>query len=184
MFRVCLGAGVLAAVIALCMPSGAQQPAPYGAIAVIQPASGSNLHGIVRFAQAGSAVKVTAEIEGLTPGAAHGFHIHEFGDCSAPDAAGAGSHYDADQTKHHGHPNDTEKHSGDLGNLQADAAGKAHYEATVEGVSIAGTRAPIVGHAVIIHARPDDFSQPVGNAGGRIGCGVIGLAKPAPAVQR
>lgn len=176
--KVSLSAGVLA-VLVLCS-YGAQQPNPPGeAIAVIQPASGSNCHGTVRFTQVGDAVKVVADIEGLTPGAQHGFHIHEFGDCSAADATSAGSHYDADHTMHHGHPEDQNKHSGDLGNLQADSAGKAHYEATVKGISVAGPHAPIVGHAVIIHAQPDDFGQPVGNAGGRIGCGVIGLAKAA-----
>jgi len=70
------------------------------------------------------------------------------------------------------------KHSGDLGNLTADADGKAHYEITVSGISISGGSAPILGRGVILHAKPDDFGQPVGNAGGRIGCGVIGAMKP------
>ena len=177
--RVSLSAGVLAVfVLAVCSFGAQQQNTPAEAIAVIQPASSSNCHGIVHFTQTGDTVKVVADIEGLTPGAQHGFHIHEFGDCSAPDATSAGSHYDADHTMHHGRPEDQNKHSGDLGNLQADSAGKAHYEATVKGISIAGPHAPIVGHAVIIHAKADDFGQPVGNAGGRIGCGVIGLARP------
>ncbi len=148
-----------------------------GAIAVIQPASNSTCHGIVRFAPAGNGVKIVADIEGLTAGAQHGFHIHEYGDCSAPDATSAGSHWDAEMTKHHGKPEETNRHSGDMGNLQADANGKAHLDLTLEGVSISGPRNPIIGHAVIIHAKPDDYSQPVGNAGARIGCGVIGIAK-------
>ncbi len=172
-------AGVIAAGVVLCAQSDARQSTFTEAIAVIQPASGSNCHGTVRFTQVGNAVKVIADIEGLTPGAKHGFHIHEYGDCSAADATSAGSHYDADLTKHHGHPEDKEKHSGDMGNLDADSSGKAHYEGSIEGISIEGPHAPILGRAVIIHARPDDFSQPVGNAGGRIGCGVIGLAKSA-----
>jgi Cu-Zn family superoxide dismutase len=134
----------------------------------------------VRFTDTGSGIKVVADLEGLTPNAKHGFHVHEFGDCSAPDATSAGSHYDAQATKHHGKPDDqmNMKHSGDLGNVQADADGKAHYEITIQGVSIDG-QAPLLGRGVIVHAKPDDFGQPVGNAGGRIGCGVIGVAKAA-----
>jgi Cu-Zn family superoxide dismutase len=148
------------------------------AIAVINPASGSTCRGLVRFVQDGDAVKVIADLEGLTPGK-HGFHIHEFGDCSAPDGTSAGSHYDSEGTKHHGMPDDTMKHSGDLGNIEADASGKAHYEATIQGISIMGDRGPIIGRGVIVHAKVDDGGQPVGNAGGRVGCGVIGIMKPS-----
>lgn len=180
--RVCYSTVFLGAfVLSVCASSSAQQQGmPNEAVAVIQPASGSNCHGIVRFTQVGDAVKVVADIEGLTPGAQHGFHVHEFGDCSAADATSAGSHYDPDHSMHHGHPEDQNKHAGDLGNLQADSTGKAHYDATVKGMSVSGPHGSIVGHAVIVHARPDDFGQPVGNAGGRIGCGVIGVAKSAP----
>jgi Cu-Zn family superoxide dismutase len=65
-----------------------------------------------------------------------------------------------------------------LGNVQADSEGKAHYEITVENISILGQKNPIIGRAVVVHAKPDDGSQPVGNAGARIGCGVIGVANP------
>ncbi|HYK89130.1 MAG TPA: superoxide dismutase family protein [Acidobacteriota bacterium] len=148
------------------------------AIAVIQPASGSTCKGIVRFTQEGDGTKVVADIEGLAPNSKHGFHVHEFGDCSAPDALSAGSHYDAAGTKHHGMPSEAVRHTGDMGNIEADAAGKAHYEITLAGAALSGEHVFLVGHAVIVHAKPDDFSQPVGNAGGRIGCGVIGIAKP------
>jgi Cu-Zn family superoxide dismutase len=74
-------------------------------------------------------------------------------------------------------PNDKMSHVGDMGNVEADAGGKAHYELALEGASIDGPQSPVLGRAVIVHANVDDFSQPVGNAGGRIGCGVIGLAK-------
>ncbi len=159
----------------------APPPAVNEAIAVVNPASGSNVHGTVKFVQTGDSVKVIADLEGLTPGAQHGFHVHEFGDCSAVDATSAGSHYDAAGTMHHGRPDDAVKHSGDLGNLSADGAGKTHHEITVKGISISGGQAPILGRGVIVHAKPDDFGQPVGNAGGRIGCGVIGVMKPPAA---
>jgi Cu-Zn family superoxide dismutase len=147
------------------------------AVAVINPASGSTCKGIVRITQDASSVKIVVDLEGLAPESKHAFHVHEFGDCSALDAMSAGSHYDPAQTKHHGMPNDKMSHAGDMGNIEADTAGKAHYELTLQGASIDGTDAPILGRAVIVHANVDDFSQPVGNAGGRIGCGVIGLAK-------
>jgi len=144
-------------------------------IAVMTPASGSGAKGIVRFTDTGKGMKVVAEIEGLTPNSKHGFHIHEFGDCSAADATSAGSHYDPTGTKHHGTPTDQNRHAGDLGNIQADASGKAHYEVTVQGLTINGANSPIIGRGLIVHAKPDDFGQPVGNAGGRIACGVIGI---------
>jgi Cu-Zn family superoxide dismutase len=183
---VCLGVVLLSA--ALCVAgtgpaeeqAGAAAPASNAAIALISPASASTCHGTVKFVQDGANVKVIADLEDVPPGV-HGFHIHEFGDCSAPDGTSAGSHYDAAGTMHHGKPEDMTKHSGDLGNLTADANGKAHYEITVSGISISGGSAPILGRGVIVHAKPDDFGQPVGNAGGRIGCGVIGVMKPAPA---
>ena len=149
------------------------------AVAVVNPTAGNTCKGVVRFTLVDGKLKVVADLEGLTPGAKHGFHIHEFGDCTAPDAMSAGSHHDPHGTKWHGRPEDKKKHEGDLGNIDADAGGKAHYEVTLEDVTLEGGHAPIIGHAVIVHARPDDFGQPVGNAGGRIGCGVIGIAKPA-----
>src|SRR5512144_3397262 len=95
----------------------AQQAAPAKeAIAVINPASGSACKGIVRFMQETGGVKAVADIEGLAPNSSHGFHVHEFGDCSAPDASSAGSHYDPAGTKHHGKPEDALRHIGDMGN--------------------------------------------------------------------
>jgi Cu-Zn family superoxide dismutase len=132
---------------------------------------------LVRFTEEGSSTKIVADLEGVAPGSKHAFHVHEFGDCSAQDASSAGSHYDPALTKHHGMPNEKMSHAGDMGNIEADANGRIHFELALDGVSINSAQSPILGRAVIVHANPDDFSQPVGNAGGRIGCGVIGLAK-------
>ena len=170
--------GVTVAVLTGMVAAVGAAAASREAVAVISPASGSTCKGIVRFTQDASGVKIVADLEGLAPGSKHAFHVHEFGDCSSPDAMSAGTHYDPVQTKHHGMPNDKMSHAGDMGNLEADASGKAHYELTLQGASIDGPDAPVVGRWVIVHANVDDFSQPVGNAGGRIGCGVIGLAKP------
>jgi Cu-Zn family superoxide dismutase len=148
------------------------------AVAVLNAASGSKCRGQVTFTQDGDNVKVVAHVEGLTPGQKHAIHVHQFGDCSAPDGASAGGHYNPEGHQH-GLPTADKRHAGDLGNLQADSEGKAHYELTVKNISIAGTMNPIIGRGVIVHAKPDDGGQPVGNAGGRIACGVIGVANTA-----
>ncbi len=148
------------------------------AVAVLHPTAGNKCQGKITFTQDGSKVKVVADIEGLTPGQKHAFHIHQFGDCSALDAMSAGGHYNPEGHPH-ALPESDKRHAGDLGNLTADAAGKAHFEITVENVSVAGIKNPMVGRGVIVHAKVDDGGQPVGNAGPRIACGVIGIANTA-----
>lgn len=150
--------------------------APTEAVAVLHPASGSKVQGIVRFVQDGNRVRVSGELQGLNPGQKHAMHIHEFGDCSAPDATSAGSHYNPEGHPH-GLPNGGQRHAGDFGNVQADNQGRARIELTVENISILGARNPVAGRALIVHAKPDDGSQPTGNAGDRLACGVIGVAK-------
>ena len=147
------------------------------AVAVLHPTAGSKCHGEVRFTQDGDSVKVVADIQGLTPGQKHAFHIHQFGDCSAPDGMSAGGHYNPEGHQH-GLPSTDQRHAGDLGNLQADNDGKVRYEISVKNITIAGTMNPIIGRGVIVHAKPDDGGQPVGNAGARIACGVIGVGNP------
>jgi superoxide dismutase, Cu-Zn family len=163
-------------VVALALTLGnafAQEPTK--AIAVLHSASGSQVTGTVTFTKTGDAVQVVADITGLTPGK-HAFHIHEFGDCSAPDAASAGSHFNPTK-KPHGAPDATEHHVGDMGNLEADSSGKAHLELKSNMLKFSGETS-ILGRGVIVHEKVDDWSQPVGNAGGRVACGVIGVAKP------
>jgi Cu-Zn family superoxide dismutase len=145
------------------------------AIAVLHPTTGSNVAGTVTFTASGDQVKVVADITGLTPGK-HGFHIHEFGDCSDPKAASAGGHFNPGNHQH-GAPDAENRHAGDLGNIEADAGGKAHLELTDKVMKLTGSDA-IVGHAVIVHEKADDLkTQPTGDAGGRLACGVIGVAK-------
>ena len=143
------------------------------AIAVLSSASGSKVTGTVTFTKSGDGVKVVAEVSGLTPGK-HGFHVHEFGDCSAPDATSAGGHFNPTNDPHAGHDAD-KRHMGDLGNLEADASGKARVDLTDKKMKLDA----IVGKAVIVHEKADDLkTQPTGDAGGRVACGVIGDAKP------
>ena len=147
------------------------------AIAVLHPTAGHMVMGVVRFTQTGSAVRVVADVEGLAPNTVHGFHIHEFGDCSAPDATSAGGHFNPEGRPHAG-PMVAMRHAGDLGNLTSNADGKGHLEITIEGLTINGHANAILGRSVIVHDNPDDLmSQPVGNAGPRSACGVIGIAK-------
>src|ERR1044071_3973068 len=124
------------------------------AVAVLHPTAGQQCHGVVRFTQDGDSVKVVADIEGLTPGQKHAFHIHQYGDCSSADGMSAGGHYNPENHPH-GLPTTEMRHAGDLGNLTADNDGKAHYEITVKNISIAGTKGPIIGRGVIVHAKVD-----------------------------
>ena len=157
------------------MPAAASTPITK-AIAVITPTQGNTVMGTVMFTAVGGGLNVMAHITGLTPGK-HGFHIHQYGDCSAPDATSAGGHYMP--TGHmHGAPTDSVHHDGDLGNLVADSTGTAHYEYTDPTLALTGPNA-IIGLAVVVHASEDDYkTQPTGNSGARVACGVIGIAKP------
>src|SRR5688572_20722669 len=145
------------------------------AVAVLHPAAGGKVEGTVWFEPAGSGVKVKARVTGLAPGA-HGFHVHEFGDCSAADFASAGGHFNP-MGQAHGAPQAAVRHVGDLGNIQAGADGVATLDWTDSQLAFDGHHS-IVGRAVIVHAKADDLkTQPTGDAGGRLACGVIGMAK-------
>jgi Cu-Zn family superoxide dismutase len=141
------------------------------AIATIEPASGSEVRGTVAFEEEDGKVRVHVDIIGLRPGT-HGFHIHEKGDCSAPDASSAGDHFNPGEMPHAG-PDAAGRHAGDLGNILADESGTARTSRIDDHLSLDGRRS-IVGRAVVVHADSDDLvSQPSGNAGARVGCGVI-----------
>ena len=170
-----IGAGALLAG-AFLIPSHASAGEPTKAIAVLNPTTGSTVAGTVTFTVSGDEVKVVADLTGLKAGK-HGFHIHEFGDCSSPDAKSAGAHFNP-ANHQHGAPDTTDRHAGDLGNIEADASGKAHLEISDKVMKLSGSDS-IVGHAVIVHEKADDLkTQPTGDAGGRVACGVIGVAKP------
>ncbi len=148
-------------------------------IAAIQPVNSSNVRGSVLFEKVSGGVKVTAKVGGLEPNSKHGIHIHQYGDITADDGTSAGGHYNPDGHEH-ALPSESRRHAGDFGNLEADADGNATLELTVDNISLTGDKNPIVGRAVIIHAQRDDGSQPSGNAGDRIGAGVIGIGSAEP----
>jgi Cu-Zn family superoxide dismutase len=169
---------LLAPALLLCAAEGDKHEGPQKAIAVLHAASNSQVHGWVTFTQKDGYVEIKGEVMGLTPGK-HGFHIHEFGDFSSPDAMSTGGHFNPAH-KQHGGPDDENRHAGDFGNITADADGKATIEARDKGLALGGHDS-IIGRAVIVHAKADDLkTQPSGDAGARIACGIIGVANPNP----
>jgi Cu-Zn family superoxide dismutase len=150
--------------------------APLKAIAVLHATGGNKVSGTVTFTEVADGVQVHAEITGLTPGN-HGFHVHEFGDCSAADASSAGAHFNPTSKPHAG-PDAVERHVGDMGNVEADASGKAKLEYVDHEISLTNEQRSVIGRSVVVHAKADDLkSQPAGDSGARIACGVIGRAK-------
>ena len=142
---------------------------PPAAQALIRPASGSGVSGHVWFSQQGDGLGVHVKVAGLNPNQFQGIHIHEKGDCSAPDATSAGGHFNPD-SRPHGAPSSPHSHAGDLPNLTVDAQGRAELHTVIRDL----TPQQIMGRAVVIHAGRDDYtSQPAGNSGSRVGCGVI-----------
>ena len=143
------------------------------AVAVMHPLGENKISGTVSFVKTEFGTKITAQILGLTEGE-HGFHIHQYGDCSAPNGTSAGGHFDPDSMEHSSR--DAEKrHVGDMGNIVSkgeEIATTLYY--TDNHIYIE----EIIGRGIIIHAGEDDLtSQPSGDAGARIACGVIGVAK-------
>lgn len=154
---------------------GAKHAQVNAAVSVLHPTEGSSVHGTVWFRQTDEGVKVTAKVEGLTPGK-HGFHIHQFGNTTAPDGTSAGGHFNPMKEDHAG-PMDEMRHAGDLGNLEANEDGVATYEWTDRSMMFHGPMS-ILGRGLVVHAGEDDLkSQPTGAAGARVAVGVIGVAE-------
>ena len=152
-------------------------PTAKQAVARIDPASDSGVTGMAAFTQNGTQITFTIEIQNATLGL-HGVHIHETGDCSAPDAKSAGGHWNPTDVAH-GKWGVGEYHLGDIGNITVGEDGTGSFELTTDLWEIGtGSDIDVVGKGIIVHADADDFvSQPSGNAGARIGCGVIVLSE-------
>lgn len=144
------------------------------AIVNLASASGSLVSGKLSLMAMGDGVHITGEVGGLAPNSTHGFHIHEKGDCSAADASSAGGHFNPG-SEPHGRARNAQHHAGDNDNLVANGQGVARIDAHFAGVVLGGGAGnDIVGKAVVVHGDPDDYtSQPSGNAGSRVACGVI-----------
>ncbi|MBV8515876.1 MAG: superoxide dismutase family protein [Acidobacteria bacterium] len=164
-----LSLGLLLLVAAACMTTSQ----PVG-LATLAPTSGSNAHGTVKLTQlAGGGVQMKIDLMGVPPGT-HGFHIHEKGDCGDNGNA-AGGHFNPTAMQH-GAPDMMPHHAGDFGNVTAEANGEVHTTVTTQSITLSAGEASAIGHAFILHGGTDDLkSQPSGNAGPRIACGVVTL---------
>lgn len=177
-FSSLLLAGLLGATLGLAgCPKPDKPPTGGGdltAVTTLEPRSGSAISGSATFTQSGNSVRVHVEVKGATPGD-HGIHVHETGDCSAPDAKSAGNHFNPSNAPHGG-PGASPHHGGDFGNLTIGPDGSASTDLTIEGLTVGPGPNSVVGRALVLHDKPDDLTtQPSGNSGNRIGCGVISL---------
>ncbi len=154
---------------------GADKPEPVKyAIAMLHPTKDSMASGTVRFEQTDKGLKFTSTFKGLTPGKKHAHHIHIYGDCSGEDGKTAGTHFHVKGASLNP-PKDIAYITGNLGDLEADKDGNASLEGMLEGGSLQG-KFTVLGRSVIVHEKENDHkAPPIGAAGGRLGCGVIGL---------
>ena len=177
-----------ACALAACSTTGEKAPPPMSSPTPATPvtsaaesatvnlasASGSLVSGKLSIVPMGDGVHITGEIGGLGGDKSHAIHVHEKGDCSAADASSAGGHFNPTGSAH-GRAGTATHHAGDMDNILANAQGVAAIDIHLAGVTLGGGAAnDIAGRAVIVHAAPDDYqSQPAGNAGARVACGVI-----------
>jgi len=148
------------------------------AVTELVPIGDSGARGEVRFVQQGDIVKITGEVTGLQPGK-HGFHVHAKGDLSDKQTGkSAGGHFDP-TSQPHGKPSDTQRHVGDLGNIEANADGVATIDMQDDVISLVGDN-NITGRSLMIHANSDQFTQPTGDAGGRVAFGLIEQVTSTP----
>ena len=184
-----LGLALAAAALAGCASTGSPVAKPASntssakstasrATVNLAPASGSLVSGTLTLVPMGDGVHITGEVGGLKPGDVRGFHVHEKGDCSAADASSAGGHFNP-AARAHGRIGHGTHHAGDTDNIVADGKGVARIDAHLTGVTLGGGAGnDIAGRAVIVHAAADDYvTQPAGNAGARVACGVIKVAQ-------
>jgi Cu-Zn family superoxide dismutase len=162
----------LVAIGALAAGCAAMAPSGLSAVADLAATQGNNATGTVTFTQKGDKVAVLAKVSGLALGS-HGFHIHEKGDCSSGDGMSAGAHFNP-LGKPHADPSTADRHAGDMPMLIADAGGNASLAAELDVITVGSGAVDVIGKGVIVHKDPDDFrTQPTGNSGARVACGVI-----------
>lgn len=146
-----------------------------GAKAQLKPTRGNSVAGTLNLTAEKSGVRIAGLVEGLKPTSEQGFHVHEKGDCSAPDANSAGAHFNPTSQPHGNPKTGGPRHLGDMVNLRADAQGTAKVDTVIDGATLnTGRPNDFVGKAIVVHQKPDDYtSQPAGNSGDRVACGVI-----------
>jgi superoxide dismutase, Cu-Zn family len=163
------------AIAAAAVSTGCATTSGPSATAQLQATKNNTANGIVTFTQKGNYVLVNVDIKGLKPNADHGFHVHDKGDCSSDDGLSAGPHFNPN-TENHGAHDAEHHHAGDLPSLKADAAGTVKFSFQSKSLAVGTGMTDVVGRGLIVHKDPDDFkTQPTGNSGARIACGVIKL---------
>ena len=167
-----------------------QTPAQFNRVSVeLKATQGNRAAGNLELSPDNHGLRIAGTITGLKADAEHGFHVHQNGDCSAPDASSAGAHFNPENVAH-GNPAGEAHHAGDMPNIKADAKGSASVDMHIMGLTLGdGGANDVVNKALVVHADPDDYAtDPAGNAGARIACGVIAPpppveAAPAPAAE-
>jgi superoxide dismutase, Cu-Zn family len=153
--------------------------APEGAAVQLAATQGNTASGSLALTAVENGVRVSGAIQGLKPNSEYGFHIHEKGDCSAPDASSAGSHFNPSNAEH-GNPEGETHHAGDMLNVKSDDQGVGQVDTQANGVTLHdGQPTDVLGKAIVLHEKADDYTtQPSGNSGSRIACGVITVQAP------
>jgi Cu-Zn family superoxide dismutase len=142
------------------------------AAASLSPTQGNSVRGLVVFHEMDGKLMVHAQISGLKPGGEQGFHVHEIGSCASTDGSSAGGHFNPGGQPHG--PQAAAHHAGDLPALKADADGRVDQKFALTGPTLADGPNSLVGRSVVVHAQADDYTtQPTGNSGARVACGVI-----------
>jgi superoxide dismutase, Cu-Zn family len=158
-------------------PPAATAPEPMGqeeASTTLTSTTDTDFSGTVRFTKEGTGLRVSADFKGVDKPGPHGFHVHETGDCASHDFHTAGGHFNPAGTPHGCPPN--ERHAGDFGNVEIAADGSAHFEQSTDLLTLDGPNS-VVGKALIFHGGTDDCAtQPTGNSGDRVACGVVQLS--------
>jgi len=157
-------------------PSAAPTAGPSATATLQGSPEDTDFSGTVTFHQDGSGVHVVAELAGVDKAGKHGFHVHETGECShgtdGKHFTSAGGHFNPTNSEHACPPTEP-RHAGDLGNVEVGANGSGRMEMSTTGLSLSGPNS-VVGKAILLHAGEDDCkTQPTGNSGDRIACGVV-----------
>ena len=162
---------VLITLISLALACATNKNGPMASV-TLSPTTGQTATGTVTFTDLkDGGTQVVVDLKNVPPGV-HGFHIHEGSSC-ADDAKGAGGHFNPNNMPHAA-PDAASHHAGDFGNVTADDKGEVHANFVTHSVTVAAGTTSVIGHAVVLHANPDDLTtQPAGNAGARIACGVV-----------
>ncbi len=159
--------------IALLAACASTPQEPPRATAQLQPTKGNKTFGEATFEQVGDRVHVVIYVQGLKAGQEHGLHIHEVGDCSSGDGMSTKGHFNP-HGKPHANPGTPDRHAGDLPALKAGKDGRAKVDVKLDVITVSAGPTSVIGRGLIVHADPDDYkTQPTGNAGARLACGVI-----------